>query len=144
MLGYHREITHQKDQSGFAECKRRLFWTLYVFDKTNSIHLGNASRVQDFEVDAQYPSPPNDIAEKPWIELFHLAIRLAKIQGLIFDKLYSVAGLQSPAAERRRWIDSLVADAHLWRYDLDHVRFFLLPFEYFLNPYSSTEARSAL
>ncbi|RGP78666.1 transcriptional regulatory [Fusarium longipes] len=128
MLGYHRETTHQKDQSGFAESKRRLFWTLYVFDKTNSIHLGNASRVQDFEVDAQYPTIPDDLSEKPWIELFHLAIRLAKIQGLIFDKLYSVAGLQSPAIERRRWIDSLVADAHQWRHDLDcvdgsHVRF---------------------
>ncbi|KAJ4027050.1 hypothetical protein NW752_002011 [Fusarium irregulare] len=121
MLGYHREVTYQKDQSGFAENKRRLFWTLYVMDKTNSIHLGNASRVQDIEVDAHWPSVPDDLAEKPWIELFHLVIRLAKIQGLIFDKLYSVAALQSPAVERRQWIDSLVADAHRWRHDLDNV-----------------------
>ncbi|KAF5242549.1 hypothetical protein FAUST_3261 [Fusarium austroamericanum] len=121
MLGYHREITYQKDQSGFAEHKRRLFWTLYVCDKTNSLHLGNASRMQDFEVDAQYPSIPVDVAEKPWIELFHLVIRLAKIQGLIFDKLYSVAALQTPAIERRQWIDTLVADAHQWRYDLDRL-----------------------
>uniref|UniRef100_A0A098DFN8 Xylanolytic transcriptional activator regulatory domain-containing protein n=2 Tax=Gibberella zeae (strain ATCC MYA-4620 / CBS 123657 / FGSC 9075 / NRRL 31084 / PH-1) TaxID=229533 RepID=A0A098DFN8_GIBZE len=121
MLGYHREITYQKDQSGFAEHKRRLFWTLYVCDKTNSLHLGNASRMQDFEVDAQYPSIPVDVAEKPWIELFHLVIRLAKIQGLIFDKLYSVAALQAPAIERRQWIDTLVADAHQWRYDLDRL-----------------------
>ncbi|QPC70088.1 hypothetical protein HYE68_000840 [Fusarium pseudograminearum] len=121
MLGYHREITYQKDQSGFTEHKRRLFWTLYVCDKTNSLHLGNASRMQDFEVDAQYPSIPVDVAEKPWIELFHLVIRLAKIQGLIFDKLYSVAALQAPAMERRQWIDTLVADAHQWRYELDRL-----------------------
>jgi hypothetical protein len=121
MLGYHREITYQKDQSGFAENKRRLFWTLYVCDKTNSIHLGNASRMQDFEVDAQYPRIPDDVAEKPWMELFHLVIRLAKIQGLIFDKLYSVAGLQAPAMERRQWIDTLVANAHQWRHDLDQL-----------------------
>ncbi|KAG8671708.1 hypothetical protein FPOAC2_05064 [Fusarium poae] len=121
MLGYHREITYQKDQSGFSENKRRLFWTLYVCDKTNSIHFGNASRMQDFEVDAQYPAIPADIAEKPWIELFNLVIRLAKIQGLIFDKLYSVAALQAPAMERRQWIDTLVSDAHQWRYDLDQL-----------------------
>ena len=121
MLGYHREVTYQKDQSGFAENKRRLFWTLYVMDKTNSIHLGNASRVQDIEVDAHWPAVPDDLAEKAWIELFHLVIRLAKIQGLIFDKLYSIAALQSPAVERRQWIDSLVADAHRWRHDLDNV-----------------------
>lgn len=130
MLGYHREITHQKDQSGFADNKRRMFWTLYVYDKTNSIHFGNASRVQDIEVDAQYPSIPEDVTEKPWMELFHLVIRLAKIQGLIFDKLYSVAALQAPAAERRQWIDSLVADAHRWRYDLNHVRCFYSRFRY--------------
>lgn len=120
-MGYHREVTYQKDQSGFADNKRRLFWTLYVFDKTNSLHFGNASRVQDFEVDAHYPTIPDDPAEKPWTELFRLAVRLAKIQGLIFDKLYSVAGLQSPAVDRRQWIDALVADMHQWRYELDHV-----------------------
>ncbi|KAG7429741.1 putative transcriptional regulatory protein [Fusarium oxysporum f. sp. raphani] len=121
MMGYHREVTYQKDQSGFADNKRRLFWTLYVFDKTNSLHFGNASRVQDFEVDAHYPTIPDDPAEKPWTELFRLAVRLAKIQGLIFDKLYSVAGLQSPAVDRRQWIDALVADMHQWRYELDHM-----------------------
>ncbi|KAF4332455.1 transcriptional regulatory [Fusarium beomiforme] len=105
MLGYHREVTYQKDKSGFSENKRRLFWTL----------------VQDFEVDAHYPTILEDPAEKPWTMLFHLAIRLAKIQGLVFDKLYSVSGLQSPAADRRQWIDSLVADMHQWRYDLDHI-----------------------
>ncbi|KAF4968347.1 hypothetical protein FSARC_4293 [Fusarium sarcochroum] len=121
MLGYHRELTYQKDRSPFVENKRRIFWTLYVFDKTNSLHLGNASRVQDFEVDAHYPTIPDEPAEKPWIELFHLAIRLAKVEGLIFEKLYSPAALQSPAIERRQWIDALVADAHQWRYDLDHL-----------------------
>jgi hypothetical protein len=121
MMGYHREVTYQKDQSGFADNKRRLFWTLYVFDKTNSLHFGNASRIQDFEVDAHYPTIQDDPAEKPWTELFILAVRLAKIQGLIFDKLYSVAGLQSPAVDRRQWIDALVTDMHQWRYELDHV-----------------------
>nr|RBQ94257.1 hypothetical protein FVER53263_02401 [Fusarium verticillioides] len=121
MMGYHREVTYQKDQSGFADNKRRLFWTLYVFDKTNSLHFGNASRIQDFEVDAHYPTIQDDPAEKPWTELFILAVRLAKIQGLIFDKLYSVAGLQSPAVDRRQWIDTLVTDMQQWRYELDHM-----------------------
>ncbi|KAM0188842.1 hypothetical protein ACHAPI_010353 [Fusarium lateritium] len=121
MLGYHREITLQKDKSGFAENKRRLFWTLYVYDKTNSLHLGNASRVQDFEIDVNYPTLPEDPAERPWIELFHLAIKLGRIQGLIFDKLYSVAGLRSPAMKRRQEIDALIVDMHQWRNALDQI-----------------------
>lgn len=121
MLGYHREITHQKDRSGYSEIKRRLFWTLYVYEKLASLLLGHAAKVQDFDIDARHPTPSSDPAQRPWDNLFSLAIRQAKIQGQIYDHLYSAAALLSQPAERKRWIDTLSAEAYQWRHDFDQV-----------------------
>lgn len=119
MLGYHRETTYQRDRSGYAENKRRIFWTLYVHDKNASLLLGHASKVQDFEVDTRLPTPSSAPTQRPWDELFCLVIRLSKIQGLIYDKLYSVTALQSPPVERKQCIDALAADMYQWRNDFD-------------------------
>lgn len=121
MLGYHREITHQKDTSGTAEAKRRLFWMLYSHDKDAALILGHASRVQDFEIDACFPTLSSDPTQRPWDELFCLLIRISRMQGQIYDKLYSVAALQSEPVERKRCIDALSADMYKWRNDFDQV-----------------------
>ncbi|KAF5005909.1 hypothetical protein FDECE_7667 [Fusarium decemcellulare] len=121
MLGYHREITYQRDQSGYAECKRRLFWTLYVFDKNASLIFGHASKVQDFEVDTQYPALSSEPGQRPWDMWFRLAIRLAKVQGQTYDRLYSAAGLQATPAERKQHLDLLTADMYKWRDDLERL-----------------------
>jgi hypothetical protein len=122
MLGYHRETTHQKDQSGYSENKRRLFWMLYVYEKSASLLLGHASKVQDLDIDARHPTPSSDPAQRPWDQLMGLAIRLARIQGQTYDNLYSAAALTAQPAERKRWIDTLSAEANRWRGDFDLVR----------------------
>ncbi|KAF4979220.1 hypothetical protein FZEAL_4529 [Fusarium zealandicum] len=121
MLGYHRETTHQKDQSGYSETKRRLFWSLYVFDKNVTILLGQTSKIQDFDVDSQYPTLSKDPTQRAWDEGFHLTIRLAKSQGQIFDRLYSAAALRASPTERKQSIDSLKLDMRRWRNDLDQL-----------------------
>lgn len=80
-LGYHRGSTYRNLDSTYAEAIRRIFWTIYVFDKNTALLLGRASHVQDFEIDVQYPPLTQDPSLRPWNEAFILAIRLAKIQG---------------------------------------------------------------
>lgn len=121
MLGYHRESTHQKDRSGHSEIKRRLFWMLYAYEKLSSLLLGHASKVQDFDIDTRHPTLSSDPAQRPWDNLFSLAIRQAKMQGQIYDHLYSAAALLSPPAERKQWINTLSADAYRWRRDFEQV-----------------------
>ncbi|GAB1197229.1 hypothetical protein APSETT444_006520 [Aspergillus pseudonomiae] len=104
MLGCHREITYRSDKTGNSENMRRLFWTTYLFEKHMSLYFGRASSMQDFDIDAQYPAITTDPAVRPWDESFVMGIRLAKIQGEIYDKLYSAEGSKSSYSERTRRI----------------------------------------
>ncbi|KAJ8132513.1 hypothetical protein O1611_g1108 [Lasiodiplodia mahajangana] len=121
ILGYHREKLYQGDRTEVSHTKRRLFWSLYVFDKNMSLLLGRSSSFQDIEIDAQYPPLSADQGRKPWDEWFHLAIRLSKVQGQIYDRLYSVVGMQTEASERRHHIESLELVLHHWRTDLEQI-----------------------
>ncbi|KAM0431868.1 hypothetical protein ACHAPT_005121 [Fusarium lateritium] len=121
ILGYHRESTHQKDSSGNADSKRRLFWTLYLLDKSSSLLLGRAAKFQDFDIDAGYPALSPDPAQRPWDECLHLSIRLAKIQGQVYDRLYSAGALRATPTERKKHIDSLTLDLHKWRENIDQL-----------------------
>ncbi|GAW16092.1 hypothetical protein ANO14919_055150 [Xylariales sp. No.14919] len=121
VLGYHREKLYQSDHTEVSQTKRRLFWSLYVFNKNTSLLLGRSSCFQDIEIDVRYPPLSADKGHKPWDEWFHLAIRLAKVQGQIYDGLYSPAGLQKEVEERRRHIESLEMVLLHWRTDLERI-----------------------
>ncbi|OGM48383.1 hypothetical protein ABOM_003361 [Aspergillus bombycis] len=114
MLGYHREIMYRGDNTRNSENMRRLFWTTYVFEKHISLYFGRASNMQDFDIDAQYPAIATDPAIRPWDESFVMGIRLAKIQGEIYDKLYSAEASKSSYSERMRRVHGLTADIQQW------------------------------
>ncbi|KAF5865898.1 hypothetical protein ETB97_001966 [Aspergillus alliaceus] len=114
MLGYHREVVYRNDQTGNSENMRRLFWTTYVFEKHMSLYFGRASNMQDFDIDAQYPAISNDLAIRPWDESFVMGIRLAKIQGEIYDSLYSAKASQASHPERMKRVHQLAADIQQW------------------------------
>ncbi|KAK6820050.1 hypothetical protein RU639_007048 [Aspergillus parasiticus] len=114
ILGYHREITYRSDNIGNSENMRRLFWTTYVFEKHVSLYFGRASSMQDFDIDAQYPAITRDPAVRPWDESFVMGIRLAKLQGEIYDKLYSAEASKSSHPERMRRVHALALDIQQW------------------------------
>lgn len=104
ILGYHRESTYKKDTDGNASNKRRLFWTNYVFDKTMSLLLGRASYIQDFDIDVQISVPSLDPTIRPWDEAFIWMIKLAQVEGKIYNDLYSATALKATHAERSKHI----------------------------------------
>ncbi|KAE8377112.1 hypothetical protein BDV26DRAFT_264430 [Aspergillus bertholletiae] len=114
MLGYHREIMYRSDNTGTSENMRRIFWTTYVFEKHMSLYFGRASSMQDFDIDAQYPAVSTDLAVKPWDESFVMGIRLAKIQGEIYDRLYSAEASKISHPERMRRVHGLAVDIQDW------------------------------
>ncbi|KAI0531652.1 hypothetical protein GGR58DRAFT_518364 [Xylaria digitata] len=121
ILGYHRETLYHVDRTAVSHTIRGLFWSLYMFDKNMSLLLGCSSSFQDIEIDTQYPLLSTDPGRKPWDEWFHLAIRLAKVQGQIYDRLYSATGIQMEVSERNCYIESLEATLHYWRNDLEQI-----------------------
>ncbi|CAG8087699.1 unnamed protein product [Penicillium olsonii] len=118
-LGYHRNMTYRDFPEGKAENIRRLFWTIYVFDKNTSLLLGKASQIQDCEIDTRYPSLPLDPSLRPWDESFLLGIKLAIIQGRIYSDLYSAGAASKSSFDRADAINKLVVSMEQWRADLE-------------------------
>ncbi|PYI13121.1 hypothetical protein BO99DRAFT_453747 [Aspergillus violaceofuscus CBS 115571] len=123
VLGYHRELTYRKDPDGNAHSKRRLFWTLYVTDKKMSLLLGRASYIQDHDIDAAVPVVSSDPAIRPWDEAFGWMIKFARIEGRIYDELYSAVACTIPSPERSQRMHALKAAMEECRRGRDEVGF---------------------
>ena len=108
-------MTYRDFPEGKAENIRRLFWTIYVFDKNTSLLLGKASQIQDCEIDTRYPSLPLDPSLRPWDESFLLGIKLAIIQGRIYSDLYSAGAASKSSFDRADAINKLVVSMEQWR-----------------------------
>ncbi|KAJ5757933.1 uncharacterized protein N7511_006627 [Penicillium nucicola] len=117
-LGYHRHSTYQKLTDRDAENVRRLFWTVYIFDKNNSLLLGRACQIQDSEVDTRYPSLPTDVGLRPWDQSFILGIKIASLQGQIYTALYSPVTVTKSLFERAQEIDGLSSALEEWHKEL--------------------------
>ncbi|OAL57190.1 hypothetical protein IQ07DRAFT_627077 [Pyrenochaeta sp. DS3sAY3a] len=114
-LGYHRQKTYENKRDGDAKMANRLFWSIYISDKTLSLLLGRASFLQDFDIDTEYPVTSTDSGRRPWDENFIMAIRMAQVQGRIFDQLYSPKALKAPSEQRAQTMDDLASSIDNWR-----------------------------
>ena len=114
-------MTYQKLPGDKAENIRRLFWTVYVFDKNASLLLGKASQIQDCEIDTRYPSLPLDPSLRPWDESFILGIKLASLQGRIYGDLYSAGAASKSSFERAETISRISSSMEQWRVELESV-----------------------
>lgn len=121
MLGYHRESAYKNPKDEDASNKRRIFWTIYVFDKTMSLLLGRASYLQDFDMDVKTPAASSDPAISPWDEAFYWMIKLAEVQGNTYNKLYSPAAIKHSSQERLNDINNLKAAIEECRHGRDNV-----------------------
>lgn len=106
-LGYHRESTYLNVPSSQAESIRRLFWTVYAFDKNMSLVLGRVSNMQSVEIDTRHPTISSDLALRAWDESFIKGINLAELQGRIFVGLYSNVTMARDSFERTQLISDL-------------------------------------
>lgn len=100
----------RNDDPAVAETKRFAFWTLYAMDKNLSLNMGFSSNFQDYDIDVQYNSISKDPQLKPWDMIAVLSIELAKIQGQVYDELYSARASKKSREERNASIDRLSKD----------------------------------
>ncbi|PYH93987.1 hypothetical protein BO71DRAFT_450350 [Aspergillus ellipticus CBS 707.79] len=120
-LGYHRKLTYRSISSGKAESIRRLFWTVYTFDKNMSLVLGRVSNMQNLEIDTHHPTVSTNPALRAWDKSFLMGIRLAELQGRIFDGLYSTATMARATSERARLISDLAITMEKWHFELKQI-----------------------
>ncbi|KAL2847210.1 fungal-specific transcription factor domain-containing protein [Aspergillus pseudoustus] len=120
-LEYHREATYRGLPSQKAEQIRRLFWTVYTFDKNMSLVLGRASFMQCVDIDAQYPTVSADPSLRAWDESFIMGIRLAEGQGRIFGGLYSPRTMIKDRSGREQLISELAGAMETWYLELKQI-----------------------
>ncbi|KAF4125407.1 hypothetical protein GMORB2_4247 [Geosmithia morbida] len=106
-LGLHRRILDGHNLSlTEREHRIRLWWTVYVFERSTCSKLGQPLTIQDTEIDVEMPSgDPSSGAPKHELGLAeHLTahVNLARITGLIMTDIYSPASV----ANRDKFVPS--------------------------------------
>jgi hypothetical protein len=115
-LGYHRYQTMKDDSEEDRNAKIHVFWFIYVMDKTLSLRLGRASIIQDWDMSLPYPNIDSDHARfgslvqqgQRGTELLLYWIKIAQIQGNVYERLFSSAAFLKPMNERANTAAELV------------------------------------
>lgn len=108
-LGYHRKTVARIANLEASRYTQFLFWTTYYVDKTLSLRLGRASTIPNWEISIGLPMLPN-ADQEPVLAYFVLWIKLAKIQGNIYEMLYSPGSMLLSVSVRQSRVDLLRKD----------------------------------
>ncbi|KAL8407536.1 hypothetical protein RB594_006381 [Gaeumannomyces avenae] len=97
-------------REAYEQSKRLvLFWFTYTLDKGLALRLGRPSVIQDYDI-----TVPWQVGRiRGWDEYrdtLNVWIRHARVQGRMYDELYSPAALRRPASARARTVVELVAE----------------------------------
>ncbi|KAG9756803.1 putative C6 transcription factor, partial [Aureobasidium melanogenum] len=122
-LGFHRKSSLAHEDQESADIKRHLFWQLYMLDKNLSLNLGRGSNFPDADIDAEFYTPSTNPAQRPWDLMSLATILFAKLQGQVYDKLYSASAMSSSLEERSRVVDELSSQVNSLRNQLLSIDF---------------------
>ncbi|KAL5321049.1 hypothetical protein ACEPPN_011859 [Leptodophora sp. 'Broadleaf-Isolate-01'] len=121
ILGYHREAVISRDPPKLAEAKRHVFWMLYMIDKTLSLNLGHTSNFPSHDIDVEMYSPSENPQVAPWNRVMIAFAEFSKLQGRLYDELYSVRARREKDEVRSRTIEELVAFFYAWHVDFKQI-----------------------
>jgi hypothetical protein len=107
-LGWHRAQSVKDDDKETRVRKEKMFYFLYVLDKGLSLRLGRAGFFQDYDIDLPYPELGDDALGRTCTEEYRLFIQVARVQGLIYEQLYSPGALREDAETRSQRAQILV------------------------------------
>ncbi|KAI8188592.1 hypothetical protein K4K48_006462 [Colletotrichum sp. SAR 10_66] len=98
-LGMHSIVAMANDDAETKREKLKLFWMIYMHEKGLSLRLGRSSTIRDSDVTV--PSlAPNPRADTAIFGQLQKWTELARIQGMVYDQIYSPAALIQPQAVR--------------------------------------------
>lgn len=121
-LGYHRESSLKNDPFEVAEEKRQVFWNIYAVDKNLSLNMGYSSTLQDFDIDVQYFTLSSDPGIRVWDRATLAMVEISRLQGQIYDRLYSHQALTASPEAKFLAINNLSPQLEKWHRDWSQVR----------------------
>ncbi|KAI1127902.1 fungal-specific transcription factor domain-containing protein [Nemania abortiva] len=98
-LGLHHGVNSERDDSS-QEDGVNLFWMVFLLEKSLSLRLGRSSNFRDEEVTTPLPSNPN----------IRRCSRNSRIQGKIYEQLYSPTGLAVFNVQRGEMAQALASE----------------------------------
>lgn len=109
-----------------SEAIRRVFWQIYIFDKSLSLRLGKPSAIPEFDSDLRHVPISEDTSRAPWDNALVECSQFARLQGCIYDQLYSSEAKKLNETERNVVVSDLSARLSRWyegwcRIDSSHV-----------------------
>lgn len=108
-LGYHRINTMANDSVEEQNAKIHVFWMVYMLDKTLSLRLGRASIIQDWDISLPFFVGNENATETPdGTQMLSYWIKVARVQGLTYEKLFCPAAFLTSPDERARIANDLV------------------------------------
>lgn len=99
-LGLHRKSSYAGLSEQEADERCRFFWSIYNHDKSVSLTLGQPSILQDHDIDVEVYRPSPNIAFAPYDRANAAFHRFARIEGMIYNRLYSASALKKSNEER--------------------------------------------
>ncbi|EXA46422.1 hypothetical protein FOVG_07138 [Fusarium oxysporum f. sp. pisi HDV247] len=117
-LGLHRELPAQHASPFEHEHRRRVWWTVYAFDRLCSLKLGHPVTIKDEDISVNLPSNNNltseDLEDLPDPKQILSSIAMARIAGSILQDLYQprsqfaiLPNVQKILAQLKDFIQSL-------------------------------------
>lgn len=113
-LGYHQEAMVSGATAQESSRLRRLFWHVYLLDKSLALSLGRAPIIQDYDVDVQPIADSHDPRRSPWDAAFSLFVEFSMIQGEIYQKLFSPSTRRLGDEARQAIVDELSKRLNAW------------------------------
>jgi len=120
-LGYHRESSLKNDSAEVANDKRLVFWTYYIVDKNLSFSMGYSSTMQDYDIDIGYFTLSSDPGARPWDKATLAMIEISRLQGLIYERLYSLQALNATPEAKFQVINDLSPRLAKWHREWSQV-----------------------
>ena len=122
-VGYHRVSTMVNDPPEIRERKVFLFWFIYMLDKSLSLRLGRAASIQDFDISLPLPTLSGNLKRDIWPRMHAMWIKLATIQGRMYEELYSPRALKDGEVDRTRKARLIADDIEALRGERREVSF---------------------
>lgn len=90
-----------------AERKQFLFWTVYIFDKSLSLRLGRSPTIQEYDITIPDPARIGP-GLTPVRSFFALWVMASRLQGQIYEQLYSPQAVAQPDSVRQLRVQFLM------------------------------------
>ena len=117
-LGLHKQRAvnaRSADVVRADQHKKRLFWSVYIFERKTALVLGRPFALSDEEIDLQLPRPPEDEDEDEDVSFHRAHVELYQLHTQIRLALYQVKRAPQNKAQLQTTISGLFNRLDAWK-----------------------------